>query len=50
MATEKHGQTVNPRINHARLADCAIDEQIGICKGVLADGIVDDGEAKFLLN
>jgi NAD-dependent DNA ligase len=50
MAQDPHGQAVSSRITHARLADRSIDELIGICKGVLADGIVDENEAKFLLN
>lgn len=36
--------------NHTRLKDRAIDELIGICKGVLFDGAVSTGEAKHLYN
>jgi NAD-dependent DNA ligase len=44
------GKAISSRFNSSRLADRAIDELIGLCKGVLADGIVDEAESKFLLS
>ncbi len=46
---DPHGQPV-ARFNRSRLTDRAIDELVGLCKGVLADGVVDENEAKFLAN
>lgn len=34
--------------NAARLGDREVDELIGLCRGVLSDGVVTDGEARFL--
>jgi hypothetical protein len=45
---DDHGQPRNRFYNHARLADRAIDELIGICKGLIADGLVTKREAQFL--
>ena len=42
------GQPLNRTFNTARLNDRAIDELIGICRGVLADGEVVANEARFL--
>jgi len=42
---------VRPRaFNDARLCDRSVDELIGLCRGVLADGSVSQGEAEFLLD
>jgi len=46
---DQDGQPVVRPFNAARLSDRVMDELIGLCRGVLADGIVTDGEAKFLL-
>lgn len=46
---DRDGQPVVRAFNAARLSDRAVDELIGLCRGVLADGAVTDGEAKFLL-
>ncbi|WP_319583746.1 hypothetical protein [uncultured Pseudodesulfovibrio sp.] len=47
MKLDDHGQP--PRyINAKRVADRSTDELIGLCKGVLADGIVSQEEAEFL--
>ncbi len=43
------GQPVNRYLARARIADRQIDELIGICKGVLADGLVFKEEVDFLL-
>jgi hypothetical protein len=47
-AIDPHGQPLNRQINAFRITDRAIDELIGLCRGVLADGMVTDGEAAFL--
>ena len=46
---DRDGQPIVRAFNAARLTDRAVDELIGLCRGVLADGAVTDGEAKFLL-
>ncbi len=43
-----HGQPLSRRYNAARLSDRAIDELIGLSRGVIADGVVTKGEAEFL--
>ena len=47
---DAHGQPLNRFYNHARLTDRAIDELLGLCKGVVADGVVNEREAQFLLD
>lgn len=42
--------TVSARINAAMLQSRDINELIGVCKGVLADGVVNQHEAMFMLN
>jgi NAD-dependent DNA ligase len=42
------GQPLNQYFNAARLNDRKIDELIGLCKGVLADGEVSQFEVEFL--
>lgn len=46
---DRDAQPVIRAFNAARLSDRAVDELIGLCRGVLADGAITDGEAKFLL-
>lgn len=46
---DQHGQLLNSCIARARLVDRQIDELIGVCKGVLADGMLFKEEADFLL-
>jgi len=41
--------SITDRLHHNRRADRSIDELIGICKGIVADGVVTEGEAKFLM-
>lgn len=47
---DDNGQPVNPMLAWSRVADRQVDEIIGLCKGVLADGHVNQNEAGFLLN
>ncbi|MBB5321197.1 BRCT domain-containing protein [Marinobacter oulmenensis] len=47
---DDNGQPLNPALCWSRVADRQVDEVIGLCKGVLADGQVNQGEAEFLLN
>lgn len=44
------GRTVTERLGAARLSSRDITELIGVCKGVLADGVVNPQEALFILN
>ncbi len=44
-----HGQPLNCAYNARRLATRSVDELIGICKGVVADGVVNSEEANFLV-
>lgn len=46
---DAHGQPVNRRLNAARLQQRGVDELIGLCAGMLSDGVVAESEAKFLL-
>lgn len=45
---DKDGQPYNSRFNASLRTDRDVDELIGLCKGVLADGAVNELEAKFL--
>lgn len=45
-----HGQPLNRAFNASRLAERGADELIGITKGIMADGMIMDAEAKFLLD
>ena len=45
---DAHGQPLNQRYSAARISDRAIDELIGLSRGVMADGRVDQSEAEFL--
>jgi len=46
----EHGQPVDPRLAWSHVADRQVDEIIGLCKGVLSDGAVNQSEAQFLLD
>ena len=46
---DPHGQPTNRALNARRLADRAVDELIGICRGVLADGAVSKNEAETII-
>jgi hypothetical protein len=50
MTLDAHGQPKNRAFNAARINDRVIDELIGVCRGVLADGEVQKSEAKFLID
>ena len=45
---DEHGQPVNPLLRARQNADRSIDELIGVCKGVAADGRVNQEEADYL--
>lgn len=45
---DDHGQPIIRNFSRARLEDSEMDELIGICRGVLADGVLVLEEAKFL--
>lgn len=47
---DDNGQPLSPMLAWSRVADRQVDEIIGLCKGVLADGQVNQNEAEFLLN
>ena len=46
---DNDGQPTIRRLNAARISDRGIDELLGICRGVLADGVVTDREASYLV-
>lgn len=46
----RNGVAPSPAINRERRRDRATDELIGLCKGLLADGHLQDVEAKFLVD
>jgi len=43
-----HGQPLNLRLNAARRAERDVSELLGLAKGVLADGVVNDDETRYL--
>lgn len=45
---DQNGQPLNRHFSRGRLSDRNIDELIGLCKGILADGLVVQQEAEFL--
>ncbi len=45
----KNGKTLTERLGNARLKSRDITELLGVCKGVLADGVVNLSEALFIL-
>ena len=46
---DEHGQAPNYYMAYSRVVDRSIDELIGLCKGIMADGVVMQEEAEFLL-
>lgn len=50
MMLDEHGQPIERRFNAGRLAERAIDELIGLCRGLVADGVLTQSEAEFLRN
>jgi NAD-dependent DNA ligase len=47
---DQHGQPLNKAFRSGAVIDRQIDELIGVCKGVIADGHVIQDEADFLLS
>lgn len=47
---DDNGQPLSASLSWSRVADRQVDEIIGLCKGVLADGQVNQSEAEFLFN
>src|SRR6266540_1884482 len=45
---DKDGQPLNKRINTRLRSEREVDELLGLCKGILADGVVNQAEAEFL--
>jgi hypothetical protein len=45
---DPNGQPLNRYFNHSRLNDRKVDELIGLCKGLIADGVVNQAEAEFI--
>ena len=45
---DRDGQPLNKRLNARLRSEREVDELIGLCKGVLADGVVNQAEAEFL--
>lgn len=45
---DEHGQPLNRNFSAKRLTRRSVDELIGLCKGIQADGIVHPDEADFL--
>lgn len=45
---DDHGQPLDLRINARRRADRTVNEMLGVCKGMLADGNVTNGEVYAL--
>lgn len=46
---DNHGQPLNRAFNAKRIKDRGVDELLGLCKGLIADGAVNEAEASFLL-
>lgn len=47
-ACDEDGQPLIRTLNAARIDDRTIDEMVGMCRGVIADGMVNQKEAEFL--
>lgn len=45
---DRNGQPINKAFNRARRTGREADELLGLCKGVLADGLINQAEASFL--
>lgn len=46
---DQDGQPLNRRYNAARLSERAVDELIGLCRGVLGDGAITESEVELLI-
>ncbi|HML54304.1 MAG TPA: BRCT domain-containing protein [Solidesulfovibrio magneticus] len=49
-ALDANGQPVNRALNAQRLLDRGADELLGICRGLVADGDVNEAETRFLVS
>lgn len=47
---DSHGQPVLRTVSTHRLTHRTVDELIGVCKGIVADGVLHDDEIKYLAN
>ena len=47
---DAHGQPVNAALNQRRRTVRDVSEMLGLAKGILSDGIVNDDEARYLRN
>lgn len=47
---DKHGQPFDRQVNARRLAERSLDELLGICKAVAADGAISEEETFFLVS
>lgn len=47
---DNQGQLLNKSLNAKNIADRKVDELIGLCRGLTADGVVNIQEAEFLLS
>ena len=45
---DAHGQPLNTAFNQARRTERDISEMLGLAKGILSDGVVNDEEARYL--
>ena len=48
MVLDPHGQPINVNFNRARRVERDLSEMLGLAKGMLADGVVTDDEARCL--
>lgn len=49
-STNDQGQLKNRAVNAKSVSDRKIDELIGICRGIVADGVVNQQETEFLIS
>lgn len=47
---DEHGQPRNRAFNAKRIKDRGVDELLGLCKGMAADGVVNEAETRFLID
>ena len=50
MGTKGGNEAPSPAITFRRRLDRSVDELIGLCRGILADGEINQSEAEFLLD
>ncbi len=49
MSRDSEGQAPNPRWTVGRITERSVDELIGLCRGILCDGMVLEAEAQYLV-